>query len=40
MEDAIKQLKALSLIRTFMCHLLNLAGCVKQLSKTFEITHF
>ena len=40
MEDAIKQLKALSLIRTFMCHLLNLAGCVKQLSKSFEITHF
>ena len=40
MEDAIKQLKALQLTRTFMCHLLNLDDCVKQTSKTFEISHF
>ena len=30
MEHAIKQLKALQLTRTFMCHLLNLADCFKQ----------
>ena len=40
MEDAMKQLKALSLTGTFMCHLLNLGDCVKQTSKKFEITHF
>ena len=39
MEDALKQLKALQLTRTFICHLLNLTDCVKQMSKTFEITH-
>ena len=40
MLDTIKQLKALQLTRIFMCNLLNLADCVKETPKTFEITHF
>ena len=40
MKDAIKQLKALQLTRTFMCYILNLTDCVKQTSETFEVIHF
>ena len=39
MEDTIKQLKALQLRKTFICHLLNLTDYVKQTLKTLEITH-
>ena len=40
MEDALKQLKALQLTRTFMCYLLNMADCLQQTRKTFGITQF
>ena len=44
MEDAIKRIKTFQLVRTFMCtlccHLLNVTGCPKQMSKMLEIIHF
>ena len=40
MENNIKKLKAFQHTRTFICDLFNLANCVKQALKTFEVAHF
>ena len=40
MEDIIKKLIASQFTGTFICHLINLADCVKQAPKTFETGHF